>query len=97
MYITEFYENATAGYGLGDSPLYDAETDDRGTVFRACQKEHGRCTGYVYADCGDGPKRTGWVFEKKCKYEDANEYYIQRVWVSLYDSPPTVTHHPLYF
>jgi len=42
--------------------------------------------------------QTGWVFQKKVKYEDCNEYYIEEVWVTVHEKMPvsTYTEFPKY-
>jgi hypothetical protein len=99
MLIRETFINQTKGYRFGDSGWYEAYTDDVGKLFRSMQREYGRCASSVYIDPPDGgnPIRTGWVFEKRMKYEDARgndqerDYYVREVWVQLAD---TVVHHP---
>jgi len=51
-------------------------------VYKAALGEYGRCISKMYIDDKDGKtKHIGWVFEKKCQYEDTNESYIQETWV----------------
>jgi len=40
----------------------------------------------------------GWVFQKRVKFSDCNETFLQETWVTLHKSKPTVktTHHYLY-
>ena len=53
-------------------------------VYKAAQKEFGRCVSKMYIDTDDPnkPKHVGWVFEKKQKYEDTKEFYIQETWIT---------------
>jgi len=69
-----------------------------GEIYRAMQKEYGRCTGKVYIDRREDsdPEGTyprtiaiGWVFEKREKYEDCNKTFIHETWVSLVDKDET--------
>jgi len=52
-------------------------------VYKAALSEYGRCVSKMYIDGKDGKaKHVGWVFEKKCRYEDTNEPYIQETWIT---------------
>lgn len=98
LHIQESYVNATEGYRLADLGVYETyfEDDEVGKLFRSCQKEYGRCVSKVYVDSKIGdPMHVGWVFRKKVKYEDVDEYFTQEVWITLHDKPDTVTttHH----
>jgi len=75
-------------YPLGEpTEPYEPFTDDVGTLFRALQREHGRCVSKVYHDGADGqPIPIGWVFQKRQQYSDCADTYLQEVWVTLYDS-----------
>ena len=80
MFIKETWVDKTKGCLIGDSGFYEPFTSNLGELFRSLQKEYGRCTGYVYI--GDD-KPIGWVFEKKVKYTDVNEFYINETWVEV--------------
>jgi len=85
-------------YGCGDSGLFEPFTEDRGELFRAMQRENGRCIGFVYVDRkGDEVQKVGWIFEKRRRYDDCNETYLSQTWVTLHESEPTVvkTNHYL--
>ena len=94
IYVQETYlatiEGVTSVSGEGN--IYESFTDNKGKLFRNCQKEFGGCTGKIYNDV-DNNKAFGWVFAKKVKYEDVDEYYLQEVWVHLYHD---VTGTPYY-
>jgi hypothetical protein len=63
--------------------------DSPGEAFRAMREQYGRCTDHIYIDKKDGSTtKLGWVFVKREKYTDCNEYYLQCAWCSL------VTHTP---
>jgi hypothetical protein len=92
MLVSEVFINATKGHRFGESEPYEPYTDNIGELFRAMQKEYGRCTSAVYVETPAGPpQRVGWVFEKRMRYEDARgndrerDYYTREVWVTLYD------------
>jgi len=85
-------------YGAGEDTIdladtYMGEDATIGEIFRACQREHGRCIGKVFVDRflhSDPPKAIGWVFVKREKYEDVNEYFLHETWVTLIDKDETV-------
>ena len=75
-------------YNMGNSDYYEPFTDDLGKLFASLQKEYGRCVSKVYIDEG---QQIGWVFEKKEKFEDVNEYFTKETWVEVHDEKPTIT------
>jgi hypothetical protein len=78
--------------GLGDGPVYESYHETDGELFRACQREHGRCISRVYIDTASGTKAIGWVFEARRPYQDCpRESSIIETWVSIHDSPPITT------
>lgn len=90
--IRESHVNRTEGYRSGDSEYYEPLTNEVGALFRELQREHGRCTGRMYQDVRRGsltvpydyqPKVCGWVFEKREKYTDCNEWYLCETWVHV--------------
>lgn len=97
MRISEVYVNATEGYQVGESGPYEPFTDHRGQLFRALQREHGRCVSRLYIDrrvpaVPDDPTATayrltaepiGWVFEKRATYTDTGEPYTHETWVEV--------------
>ena len=96
MLISETFVNVDKGYRFGETEPYKPYTEDVGRLFRDMQPEYGRCVSSVYVDQKDGPpKRIGWVFQRKDRYEDSGETYTREVWVTLHDAPVTVTrkHH----
>lgn len=93
--IEESWVDKTRGLRVGDSGIYETFTSDKGELYRSLQREYGRCISKVHIDTDNRVKSIGWVFEKKQKYDDVNEYYIQETWVTLHESQPTRTieHH----
>ena len=86
--IRETWVNASEGYNCGDSDWYEPFTEDRGELFRACQREHGRCISNVYVDVPVAfyppkTKKVGWVFQKRAKYTDCENTYLQETWIEL--------------
>jgi hypothetical protein len=70
-------------YGIGESGWYEPFTDNLGELFKSLRKEYGRCVSRVYQDTPDGTADpVGWVFQKRVKYWDANETYLQETWVT---------------
>lgn len=72
-----------------ESGIYFDEVTDTGDIsvkrlFQLCAKAYGRCVGKMYVDTKDGePKAVGWVFQKRERYSDCNETYIQETWVEV--------------
>ena len=101
LILEEYVQERNDGmrYHAGESGMYEPYTENKGELFRAMQREHGRCTGHVYID-GEGmePVKVGWVFQKRVKFSDCNETFLQETWVTLHKSKPTVktTHHYQY-
>lgn len=94
LWIEETHTAEDAGYLLGEPFAYETFTDDTGELFRAMQKEHGRCISKMYIDTTDGEAQAiGWVFTKRRPYEDVpKKTYLHTVWVSvLREAPKTVT------
>lgn len=94
LQIRETYVNQTRMCEFGRSEWFEPFTDNVGKLFRALQREYGRCTGRSYRDLGQDDTQaptvwTGWVFEKRMRYEDArgkrpDDYYIREVWVEVF-------------
>lgn len=92
LMMQESFTNETKGHVIGESDWYEPFTNDRGRLFRDCQKDYGRCVSKVYVDMPDGTvKTTGWYFERREAYEDSGRYgrpvnhYTRGVWVQLVD------------
>jgi len=90
MLIEESYINRTENCRCGESGKYRPFTDNTGELYKSLVKEYGRCIGKIYIDTAEGVKSVGWVFQKKCKYDDCNKYYLQEVWVTLYKKEDTI-------
>ncbi len=96
MYLKENYIqypkcDTEKGYRAGESGPYEAFTEDVKRLFRSLSKEYGRCVSRVYIDENGESKPIGWVFQKRKKYEDVDEYYILETWVTLHEKPDEVT------
>ena len=96
LLMSESYIDVTRGLRCGDTEPYEPFTDNIKRLFLSCQREFGRCVSKVYVDQADKEAMAiGWVFQKRVKYSDCNETYLQETWITLHDSKPirTVTHH----
>lgn len=90
LFIQESWVNATDGHRTGQSEVYETRFDDTGELFRSLQQEYGRCTGKVYIDDLKGNSRqTGWVFQKRQKYDDCNDTFLLETWVTVHEEPET--------
>jgi hypothetical protein len=82
---------------IGEGEIYDTGLDDMGALYRSLRAEYGRCTGHVYIDTAEEEARkVGWVFEKRERYQDTGDTYLQTTWVHVFTAMPTVTrvfHH----
>lgn len=88
MVAAESYVNADVGLRYGESGWQETWTDDPGAIYRAAQREFGRCTGHVYADFGGKSYAVGWVFQGRTEYEGHTRpgeprTYLREVWISL--------------
>lgn len=87
LLISESFVDLDKEMRYGDTPVYEAYTENRGELFRSCQKEWGRCVSKVYVDKTDGKvEAVGWVFHKRVEYDDARngETYLREVWVHIH-------------
>lgn len=89
IWVQEEYVDATQGVGISiDTTPQESRFDDKGDLFRFCLQEYGRCVSKVYIDTPKGPKAIGWVFQKRVKYTDCDETYLQEAWITLHTAPP---------
>lgn len=64
--------------------LNDDGTPDTGHIYRVMQEEYGRCQSSIYVDKeGQAPKRVGWFFLSRQRYEDTDEPYLRGAWVTI--------------
>jgi hypothetical protein len=83
--------NVDKGYRYGDTDVYETFTADKGTLYRAMQREYGLCISRVYVDTEKGAQPIGWVFVKRVQYDDCNETFLCETWVTLHKAPPVKT------
>jgi hypothetical protein len=82
---------------------YETAYEDTSSLYKACVKQHGRCTGKMFRDVvGPDPtvrhqQQAGWVFLKaapKDRYgitsarDKSNKAGCIETWVEVYVSPP---------
>ncbi len=94
LYVQNAYIDRTQNAFLGESDVYETHFDDneRGDLFRASQREYGRCVGTAYVDRDEEAQRIGWVFVKREAFEDSpSETYLREVWVTVHEQPETRT------
>lgn len=76
-----------------EEPLDDHFVDDEGkleagALYRALQREYGRCQSSVYIDRANGEtERVGWFFVSRQRYEDTGEPYLRGAWVTVLERP----------
>jgi hypothetical protein len=86
MFIRETWVNQSEGHYLGNSDWYKPYTDHLGDLFGSLKRSFGRCIGKVYVDRAVAFRNpiavaVGWVFQKRVKYTDCDETYLQEIWV----------------
>ena len=63
--------------------------DNLGDIYRAAQREFGRCTSSIYVDQKTGPaKKVGWYFVSRQKFEDTGQPYLRGAWVRVVNVVP---------
>ncbi len=96
LYIQETWINATEGHLNDETEVYETRFKTTSALYKNCLKEYGRCTSKIYVDNlnGDG-EQVGWVFQKRHKYDDSNESFLQETWVTVHTKKPdvVVTHN----
>jgi hypothetical protein len=94
LFISEDWINKSDNYRLGSTEVYETPYDNVGELYKYLVREYGRCVSKIYIDNEDSskpPKKIGWVFEKRSKYEDTGESFIQETWVTVHNSLPKKT------
>ncbi len=90
--IQENYVNKSQNLRCGESDVYESRHETKTELYKGLVKEFGRCVSRMYNDGPKGTKCIGWVFEKRMKYDDSDETFIQQTWVSVHSKmPETVT------
>jgi hypothetical protein len=83
MLIREIAIDTSTNAVFSESGIFEAFTDSRNDLFKACQKEYGRCVSPILIETRYGTKVAGWVFQKKDYYEDTHEPFIRETWVEV--------------
>lgn len=98
LYAQENWHDRTRSIATGSSDVYETFSDDPGELFRAFQRQYGRCVSSVYVEKDGTSRRIGWVFQKRARYTDTKESYLMETWVTLHVKEPvtTVEHFPFY-
>lgn len=94
--IKETAVNKTEGHIIGESslPVEDSTISNLKELYEYGLQEHGRCTSKVYVDgpfFKSKPRHIGYTFEKRVKYTDCNETYLQETWLTIEHYTETVT------
>ncbi len=64
--------------------IEDTTINNLKELYRFGLKKYGRCISKIYIDNKEGKaSHIGYVFIKKLKYEDCNEYFLSETWISL--------------
>ena len=91
LFVSEQWTDAEENLNLGNSGIYETFTDSTGELYKAMQKEYGRCVSKMYIDTADGTaQQVGWVFQKRQKYDDCDQTYLQETWVTVHTAQPDV-------
>ena len=97
------FVDVTTGHHAGYIDTHETFSDDRGELYRAFRHEYGRCISRIYVDTADdapsrygaqipaNAKPVGWVFLKRCQYDDSPDTYLQETWVTIHEREPTKT------
>ena len=79
--------NEDEGHSLSEWSEDFPDEMPMGEIYREVQKEFGRCESSVYVDTPMGaPRRIGWFFVSRQRYEDTGEPYLRGAWVTLQES-----------
>ena len=83
--IVEEHINATENYSYGrdELPIEDSRVKNLKDLYKFGLKEFGRCINKVYIDRNNKTLHIGYIFQKKRKYTDVDEYYINETWLTL--------------
>ncbi len=99
VYYREDWIDRDQDARIGNSEIQEFSGTTK-ELYRAMQKEYGRCAGYVYIDRKDEPAaKVGWVFLQRVPYDERESYghhltkkntYLRETWVTCYEGKPTV-------
>ena len=91
--ITSTYVNKSEDYILGEESIdiEDSIINNLRELYHHGLQEYGRCTSKIFIDKSDGAKHIGYTFEKRVKYTDSNNTYLQETWLAIEHYTQTVT------
>lgn len=85
--IKEVYINQTKGYQIDSTslPIKDSTITTLKELYKYGLERYGKCKSKVYNDspADNYYQQIGYVFEKRQKYEDTKESYIQEIWLTI--------------
>jgi hypothetical protein len=85
--ITHVNINKDCGYADYTLPLDPKETTKQ-KLFKSLMEDFGKPVSKVYI--GDRhPTPIGWVFHKRRRYDDCNEFYLCETWVVIEETKTT--------
>ena len=95
--IRTSYVDRTRNLCIGEDtiPINKTYIYSMSDLYKLGLREYGRCISKCYVD---DSVHIGYVFQKRAKYEDTDETYLQETWLSVehYTSETTVTNLPLF-
>lgn len=87
--ISETHFDRTQRVCCGEIEAYETSYSKCGELFASLQKEYGKCISIIYRYTKSGnARKIGWVFEKKVKYSDCDDYFVQEVWIIRHRKMP---------
>ena len=90
LLVQETWINKTENYMIGENEPYESMFSETevGALYKALQREYGRCTGKVRIDTKDQEGMPiGWVFVQRAKYTDSQDTFLRETWVTLHSAP----------
>lgn len=98
LLMNEAWVNRTENHQLGESGIYETYFTNISQAYAECIKSYGRCVGKIYVDSPEKKAmHIGWVFRKREKYEDCNEYFVKETWCSFHAKQDDVKRISHYF
>lgn len=83
LFIRESYINVDNNSRYGDSDWYESSCISTSELYRTLVKDFGRCVSKVYIDKDGKSIQVGWIFQKRCKYDDCKDTFIREVWIDV--------------
>jgi hypothetical protein len=70
LYIEIYQTNETAKFRIDNPKFEETKYSNKGALYRALEKEYGRCTSKILVETSGKPQQVGWSFEKREYYSD---------------------------